>query len=578
MRRRGFIKSISQASLAPLLLNGVPVNALAQFGKLQEVAAQSTNDRVLVLIQLHGGNDGLNTLVPLNQYDRYHQLRSNIALPTRGSRKCITLDGSLPEAQQIGLHPDILALKQLYDQGRAAMVQSVAYQNMNGSHFRSRDVWFMGGDDNDRLGSGWAGRYLDSTYPGYPDSYPSSQMPDPIALEIGARVSLAFHRDNGIPIALAVDNPEQLRRLVAGEWALPTGVDTGSYYGKALNYVMNVENKSNQYAKRLDEVYQRGRNQVVYPERYHENAPGQAARNRLSPQLKTIARLLSGGCRTKVFLARINGFDTHGRQVAKGDTTRGAHAALLHNLFASIQAFQNDLSRLGLEDRVMTVTFSEFGRRAASNAGFGTDHGNAAPMFVFGKRVQPGVVGQNPNLNQLDKGNLSQQYDYRQVFATLLDDWMGASPQAIAAARFTSFARDSQKLPLVAQGGGTPSPSPSPNPDPSPAPEPAPTTPPPASPGSPPPLFNPPEPYYLFDAFPNPVVDHVTLRFKVSGKMPYRVTVTDKMGTTVQTFSGTTRATNIFTREVNLSGLKPGIYSYTLEVQAFRKTKQFVKQ
>ena len=578
MRRRGFIKSLSQASLAPLLLNGVPVNALAQFGKLQEVAAQSTNDRVLVLIQLHGGNDGLNTLVPLNQYDRYHQLRANIALPNKGSRKYITLDQGLSEAQQIGLHPDTLALKQLYDQGRAAMVQSVAYQNMNGSHFRSRDVWFMGGDDNDRLSSGWAGRYLDSAYPGYPDRYPSSKMPDPIALEIGSQVSLAFHRDNGVPMALAVDNPEQFYRLVADGGALPADVDKSSYYGQALNYVMSVEDKSSQYAKRLDAVYQRGRNQVSYPERYPGNAPGKAARNRLSPQLKTIARLLSGGCRTKVFLARINGFDTHGQQVAKGDTTRGPHAALLHNLFASVQTFQDDLKKLGLEDRVMTVTFSEFGRRAASNASFGTDHGNAAPMFVFGKRVQPGVVGENPNLNQLDKGNLRQQYDYRQVFATLLDDWMGASPQAIAAAKFTSFARDSQKLPLVALGGGVSTPSPSPDPAPSPTPEPTPADPPPASPGSPPPISNPSARYHLFDAFPNPVVNQVTLRFKVSGKMPYRVTVTDKMGTIVRTISGTTRSTNIFTRELDLSGLKPGIYSYTLEVTSFRESKQFLKK
>ena len=159
----------------------------------------------------------------------------------------------------------------------------------------------MGGDDNDRFNSGWAGRYLDATYPGYPDNYPSSDMPDPIALEIGSRVSLAFHRADGVPIALAVDNPEQFHRLTSGGGALPTDVDTGSYYGQALDYVMGVEQKASQYAQRLQNVYQRGNNQVGYPERYHGTAPAVLLETGCHPSSRRLPACSAVGVAPKYF-------------------------------------------------------------------------------------------------------------------------------------------------------------------------------------------------------------------------------------------------------------------------------------
>ena len=562
MKRRGFIKNMSRAGMAPLLLGGIPVNALGQFNRLQEVAAQSDSDRVLVLVQIHGGNDGLNTLVPLDQYDLYKELRTNIALPNKGARKYITLDSGLSGSKQLGLHPELSPLKELYEQERVAIAQSVAYPNMNGSHFRSRDVWFMGGNSDQNLRSGWAARYLDKTFPGYPDDYPSKAMLDPIALEIGNRTSLAFHRADGVPIGMTVNKPKNFDRLITGsDGKLPAGINPEGFYGKTLRYIMDIENKSSQYAERLQQLYQQGKNQVEYPERYDGQAFGNVVYNRLSPQLQMIARLLSGGSKTKIFLARISGFDTHGNQVEHNDTTRGTHAVLLHNLFHAIKAFQDDLVKLGIEDRVMTVTFSEFGRRVTSNDNRGTDHGNAAPMFVFGKNVQPGVVGDNANLSKLDGGSVAQQYDYRQVFATLLEDWLGASSSAIASARFSEYAKD--KLPLVAksteatkrsaQNAVALNNASAASPD---------------------------DSYYLFDIYPNPAIDRVTLRFKVSGQKSYQLTIADKMGSTVENISGVAQETDTFTKELSLSGLKPGVYYYTLVVGngLFRTSKQFMKE
>ena len=186
---------------------------------------------------------------------------------------------------------------------------------------------------------------------------------------------------------------------------------------------------------------------VIYPETYPLNAPAGRLDNRLSSQLKLIARLLSGGSKTKIFLARIGGFDTHAGQVESYDPTMGGHAALLHHISSAVFAFQEDLRQLGLDHRVLTLTTSEFGRRAVSNGSFGTDHGNAAPMFLFGRGVKPGIIGTNPDLNSLDNNNIPMQIDYRQVFTTVLQDWMGATDEAINFTMFGAFL--DQKLDLI---------------------------------------------------------------------------------------------------------------------------------
>lgn len=440
MRRRSFLKNIGLASLGPLLLNGLPVNAMSRSGALQRMAAGSTNGKVLVLIQLHGGNDGLNTLIPINQYSKYHNFRANIAIPESGTRKYIGLDSTLGDSQQLGIHPDMESFKSLYDSGLASVIQNVGYENINGSHFRSTDIWFTGSDYNEYLASGWAGRFLDSTFPNYPEAYPSSDMPDPLGLEIGSSVSLGFHTEKGIPSAIAVESPEDFYHLLSGVGIEPPTDIANSYYGDELKWIMDIEQKSNQYAGRLMEVYAKGRN---------SSSANYSPIGNLSAQLKVISRLLSGGCQTRVFLAKITGFDTHAKQVNAADTTTGGHARLLKQLFDSVRGFQEELKELGLDDKVLTTTFSEFGRRAYSNGSLGTDHGSAAPLFVFGKNVNPGIIGNNADLSDLTEGNIRHQYDFRQVFGSLLKDWMGADSATLEKARFTEFADPS--LPIVRQ-------------------------------------------------------------------------------------------------------------------------------
>ncbi len=441
MKRRDFLRLTSLAGSGLLLnLNGIKLHAMEQNYFLNNLAKSSSNDRILVLIQLHGGNDGLNMVIPIDGYGHYYNYRPNIAIPQTGSRKYITLDPNLPGNRQVGLHPDMVAAKAMYDDGKMAIVQNVSYENMNGSHFRSRDIWYMGGDYNEYFSSGWMGRYLDHLYPGYPTGYPSSQVPDPLAIEIGTGVSLAFHRNEGIPMGLSVQDPNAFYNLinsVGGE--LPISLPD-THAGDEIEYIMQIERQSNNYAERLRDVYNAGTNSsTIYPDLYPFVAPSSAVSNPLAPQLKIVSRLISGGIGTKIFLCRIGGFDTHANQVVNNNTTMGGHAALLYHISSAVKAFYEDLGNLGLADRVLTMTFSEFGRRVASNASYGTDHGNAAPMLIFGTCLNPGVYGTNPDLLNLHNGNIPMQHDYRQVFSSVVKDWFGASDAAIEAVEFEDY-------------------------------------------------------------------------------------------------------------------------------------------
>lgn len=440
MNRRNFLKTTAWASAAGLTLNGIPLKAASNFGFLQMLAASGNNDRVLVLIQMHGGNDGLNMVIPIDQYSLYYNHRPNIAIPASGNRKYITLDPSLPSNQQVGLHTDMVGAKSMYDDGKMAVVQSVSYENQNGSHFRSRDIWFMGGNYDDYLASGWMGRYLDYLYPGYPTGYPNSQMPDPLGIEIGTGVSLAFHRGAGIPSGLSVQNPVAFYNLINSVGVQPPITFPDSHAGDEIEYIMQMEQQANVYAQRLKDVWDAGSNSgVVYPDLYPFIAPSGSLHNPLAPQLKIVSRLLSGGCNTKIFLCRIGGFDTHAAQVLNNDTSMGSHAALLYHISAAVKSFYDDLNALGLGNRVLTMTFSEFGRRVASNGSYGTDHGNAGPMLIFGDCINPGVYGINPDMANLQGGNIPMAFDYRQVFTTVVKDWFGAPDEAIQQVMFEDW-------------------------------------------------------------------------------------------------------------------------------------------
>jgi len=546
MNRRNFLKKMTLTGAAPFMLSGIPVYLFARQSQLQQVAAGSLNDKVLVILQLHGGNDGLNTIVPVDQYSLYYNLRPNIAIPTNGSRKYIPLDSTLPIEDQVGLHPDMIGAKELYDQGKMAIVQGVSYENNNGSHFRGRDIWFMGGGYNDYFGSGWMGRYLDESYPGYPDNYPNDQMPDPLGLEIGTGISLAFHRESGIPAGLSVQNPQQFYDLInstGGE--LPASI-ADSHYGDELEYIMGIEQQSNQYASRLKQVYEQGSNSsVIYPEKYPLNAPQGSLKNRLAGQLRLIARLLSGGIKTKIFLARIGGFDTHAEQVEPYDATMGKHAALLYHISSAMKAFQDDLRNLGLEDRVVSLTYSEFGRRPESNGSWGTDHGTGAPMLVFGKAVKPGIIGSNPDLANLVRNNVPQQYDYRQPLTTILQDWLGADDATLDKTLFGEF--KNQKLDLIGEVTSSKDV-----------------------------FFD--RRFRLENCYPNPVKDITTIGFHINKSAIVKITVYDEQGRVMQEVINQQMTPGAHEVQVDLRTLKAGKYIYRLETDGFNDAKMLIKK
>ena len=454
MKRRNFIRNVAYGSAAGLTLGGVPLKLLAMNSGLARLAAGSVNDKVLVFIQLHGGNDGLNTLIPISQYDEYYNLRPNIAIRHTGTRSYIEVDNTVDENARVGLHPDMLTFKQMYDQDKVAIIQNVGYPNMNMSHFRGRDVVFMGGDEteNNQYQSGWMGRYLNNIYPGYPDDYPNPAMEDPIGIELSGTLSLAFHRENGIPIGINIGSPDQFYQLISSVGVDPPIAFPESHAGDELRYIMEFEKKSNQYAGRLKEVYDEGSNSTVeYPEVYPYASPIRA--NNLSSQLRLIARLISGGVKTKIFLCRIGGFDTHGEQVDQNDPSLGLHAALLHNLSGAVKAFYDDLNQLGIDDRVLSLTFTEFGRRARSNDSYGTDHGTATPVFVFGTQLNSGIYGVNPGLSpeELHNYNLVYNIDYRQIYTSVIQDWFEGDDQALIDTGFSQWV--DTRLPIVASTG-----------------------------------------------------------------------------------------------------------------------------
>lgn len=446
MKRRNFIKNLSLTSGAAFTLGGVPLQLFGRPQNLARLANTADNDKVLIILQLHGGNDGLNMLIPVDRYDEYYSRRANIAIPAKNSvRKMIPLDSTLPSADQIGLHPDMGDVKELYDNGRVKMIQGVSYKNNNGSHFRGRDIWFMGGGFDDYYSSGWIGRYLQSCYKPlvYPNDFPNEDMKDPLAIEMGSDVSLIFHQDGNIPTSISLgSNPDSLARLIDElEGFEDEGIDPrgkppsfldNTPYGKELNWILGLEDKIEDYAERLVEVYDNSSESgVEYPELYPFNAPKGSLRNRLTGQLKLISRLIDGGgdgLKTKVFLLRLGGFDTHAEQVESYDPTMGSHAALMYHISSAMKAFQEDLKQRGIEDRVLTITTSEFGRRIGSNGSFGTDHGTGGPVMMFGSGVNPGVLGTNPDLS---KGNVDMQFDYRQLYAGILKDWFEVDESVI---------------------------------------------------------------------------------------------------------------------------------------------------
>ena len=423
MKRRNFIQLTASASALSLL----PTEVFALFKSAGMTTCPDLNAKKIVLIQLSGANDGLNTLVPLNQYDAYASLRPNIKLNNVGaSNGLINLDTTLALENQVGLHPSLTGFKSLYDSGFMRVIQGVGYPSQDKSHFKSTDLWLTGGDGtqaNNNLESGWMGRFLESYY----SNFLTADFP--LGIQLGSSDnSLGFHGEveHGMSININGQDPSGFYSIVNGLGGAPPTNIPNSEYGNLIQFILDSDSETNIYAQAISTAFNSGTNSaaVTYPS------------TSLANQLKSVARFISGGLQTKVYLVKIGGFDTHDAQVATNTTTHlGDHADLLTQVSEAINCFITDLNSQNLGDDVIAVPFSEFGRKAGENGNLGTDHGEIAPMFVFGKSINPGISGTNINLSEAVLANNFQvqtvQHDYRRVFSTILQDWFGASNQTL---------------------------------------------------------------------------------------------------------------------------------------------------
>jgi uncharacterized protein (DUF1501 family) len=425
MKRRDFLKTTSTGAVIPAVIGGFSLKAFGEDSPLNTLLANSTEtDHVLVVVQLNGGNDGLNTVLSKDNYSAYFNARNNIAIP---EAKILSLNNFT----KTGLHPSMTGAQTLFNEGKLGIVQAVGYPQPNFSHFRATDIWMSATESNQVLTSGWGGRYLNYEYPNFPDGYPNSSVPDPLGIQIGSVTSLTF-QGPAVNMGMSISNPTSFYNLINGvEDQAPN-----TPAGKELKYVRLVSKQTQKYATVIKSAADKVPVQGTYP-----------GNNSLADQLKIVARLVKGGLKTRLYMVSYGGFDNHSLQVNPADTTIGTHANLLKNVSDAIKAFQDDLKNLGVDDRVVGMTFSEFGRRIKSNSSGGTDHGAAAPMILFGKNVVPAVWGNSPALpaNASVNDNIPMQYDFRSVYASLLENWLCVKNSDLQTIMLKNF----QNIPLV---------------------------------------------------------------------------------------------------------------------------------
>jgi uncharacterized protein (DUF1501 family) len=403
MKRRDFLKAGSVLASVPFFSNKIVASVLNPSLEEATLLSAAANDgRVLIVIQLEGGNDGLNTVIPLDQYTNLAAARSSILIP---QNQVLQL-GSF----QTGLHPALSGLKNMYDAQRLCIIQGVGYTNPNLSHFRSADIFTSGSDSTEVIDSGWLGRYLEFAFPGFPANYPNATMPHPLSIQLGAWVSrglMGYGTSTGQTVSTYFNGSITQLQSAYTNTALPA-----TNAGAELDFLRKQQLYATQYGQSIVDAWAAGTNSLSY------TASPNGSYNLLGNQLRIIARLVKGGLKTRVFWCRANGYDTHSGQLA-------IHANLMTELNNAISEFQTDITAMGMEDRFLGMTFSEFGRRIRANGSNGTDHGDAAPMFLFGKSVNPTIVGANAIIptNASATATPATQYDYREVYMSVLRNW-----------------------------------------------------------------------------------------------------------------------------------------------------------
>jgi len=386
MKRRQFIQTSGLATAAMMIPN---------FLKAQENKVLSDSDKVLIVIQLTGGNDGLNTVVPYEN-DLYYNARPKIAIQ---KNEVLKLNSEL------GLNPAMQGFKNLFDEGRLCLINNVGYPEPDRSHFRSMDIWQTASNSNEYKTTGWLGRYLD-------EKCNTCNQPTQV-LEIDDTLSLALKGKNAK--GLSMKDPKRLygttldnyinqlsKQHVVGDHEH----DNAEYLYKTLAETVS----SAAYIYQTSKVY---KSATTYPN------------HQFGKSMKTIAELITSGVNTNVYYVSLGSFDTHFNQQKR-------QADLLQQLSETVKVFMDDLKVSGKQDNVLLMTFSEFGRRVSENASGGTDHGTANQIFLFGNKLkQKGIYNEAPNLSDLDDGDLKFSVDFKNVYSTILKKWLNTDEQSI---------------------------------------------------------------------------------------------------------------------------------------------------
>lgn len=403
----GSLTLLSAAGTLPLFL-GNTADALAG-PEPQQARRKNNSERILVVVQLAGGNDGLNTVIPY-EMDAYYKARRQIAVDKKDVLKLV--DG-------LGLHPSATGLKELHDDGHMAIVQGVGYPNHNRSHFTSMDIWHTG-DPTLKTQSGWIGRYFDACCKG------NDPGPEPLqGVALMREAPAAMQGEDFYPLAFSDPNALTWR---AGQRD-PRAAEVFKKLNNIDGEIPGGENELAQFLQRAALKAQIGAAEI-------RSAAGEMSGARrggggaLERSLRLVYRMIAADMPTRIYYVSMGGFDTHAGQV-------GRHRQLMQQFGSAMKSFVGRLKADKLLDRVLIMAFSEFGRRVVQNASGGTDHGEAGPMFVFGSKIVPGLHQRHPSLEKLHRGDLAYGCDFRRVYATVLRDWLKIKPSKVLGKNFT---------------------------------------------------------------------------------------------------------------------------------------------